>query len=139
MEQYKDMLLDYGIKPTLQRIMILDYLDKNHNHPTADMIFSDLHKQVPTLSKTTVYNTMDIFSEKGLVTVLTFTKTEWRYEINHNFHHHFYCKQCGRIYDVESECEYQKLLVIDGHKIEEISGTFEGICKNCRLENLNHD
>lgn len=137
MERYKKMLLEYDVKPTVQRIMILEYLENNKKHPTVEMIYADLYKKVPTLSKTTVYNTMDIFSKHRIVNVLTFTKTELRYEFNEKFHHHFYCKSCRKIYDVESECEYQKTRIIDGHKIEEISGTFEGICRYCRNENEN--
>lgn len=53
----RDYLEKCGIKPSLQRIAIVEYLMENRIHPTADDIYHALCIQVPTLSKTTVYNT----------------------------------------------------------------------------------
>ena len=54
----------HNIKPSLQRLAIYSYLLEKKNHPTVDMIYSDLHPSMPTLSKTTVYNTLKLFIEK---------------------------------------------------------------------------
>lgn len=134
MEKYKQILVDKGIKPTFQRIKILEYLDKNHSHPSVDMIFSALHKKVPTLSKTTVYNTLDIFRDHELVDILTITESEIRYEYVLQSHHHFYCKRCGKIIDLDVNCVYQDKMCVDGHKIEAIHGYFKGICSECLLK-----
>jgi len=131
MEKYKKLLVAENIKPTFQRIKILQYLDHHHNHPTVDMIYEGLYDAVPTLSKTTVYNTLDLFRKSGLVNALYITETELRYELRHQIHHHFYCRKCGRIIDVDVGCEYQDLMTINGHKIEEIHGSFRGICNDC--------
>ena len=131
MHKYKDMLVEKGIKPTLQRITILEYLKKSMTHPTVDKIYADLFEKVPTLSKTTVYNTMEIFREKGLVNRLTITESEMRYEYRDKLHHHFFCRICGEIWDLNVGCEYQNTGTIDGHQIEEIHGAFRGVCKNC--------
>lgn len=63
----RDYLEKCGIKPSLQRIAIVEYLMENRIHPTADDIYHALCIQVPTLSKTTVYNTMRLFAEQGAV------------------------------------------------------------------------
>lgn len=131
MEKYKQILVDRGIKPTFQRIKILEYLDKNHSHPTVDMIYSALYKKVPTLSKTTVYNTLDIFREHELVDILTITESEIRYEYILHPHHHFFCKRCGKIIDLDVNCVYQDMMCVEGHKIEAIHGYFKGICSEC--------
>lgn len=131
MEKYKQILVDRGIKPTFQRIKILEYLDKNHSHPTVDMIYSALYKKVPTLSKTTVYNTLDIFREHELVDILTITESEIRYEYILHPHHHFFCKRCGKIIDLDVNCVYQDTMCVEGHKIEAIHGYFKGICSEC--------
>ena len=60
----RDYLEKCGIKPSLQRIAIVEYLMENRIHPTADDIYHALCIQVPTLSKTTVYNTMRLFAER---------------------------------------------------------------------------
>ncbi len=131
MEKYKKILNEHGIKPTFQRIKILEYLDHNKNHPTVDMIYSALFKSIPTLSKTTVYNTLDVLRKKGLVSVLSSTEIEARYEYNFDFHHHFICRKCGKIIDIPISCILRDQLEAEGYKIEEVHGNFLGICKDC--------
>ena len=127
----KQALIEREIKPTYQRIKILEYLEQNKNHATVDMIYAALCDKVPTLSKTTVYNTLDVFNKKGLVDVLTITGSESRYDYNTTPHHHFLCKQCGRIMDVNIICPYLEKMSMDGHKVEEVQSYFKGICKDC--------
>ena len=71
MNNAKQYLIDNGIKPSVQRIAIMKYLFEHRTHPTVDDIFHDLHDAIPTLSKTTVYNTLKLFSEKGAILSLT--------------------------------------------------------------------
>lgn len=137
MEYYKNILIDSGIKPTFQRIKILEYLDKHDTHPTVDMIYASLFKKVPTLSKTTVYNTLDVLRKHGLVSVLTITESELRYEYYHKSHHHFLCRSCGQIIDLDVNCSYERTMEAEGHKIEEIHGYFKGICKSCLSKTKN--
>ncbi len=137
MEKYKQILVDRGIKPTYQRIKILEYLDRNHTHPTVEMIYVALSKKVPTLSKTTVYNTLDVLRKFGLVDVLTITESKIRYEYILHPHHHFYCRHCGKILDLDVNCVYQEKMCVEGHKIEAIHGYFKGICSDCLLKNEN--
>ena len=134
MEKYKQILIDSGIKPTYQRIKILEYLEKSDKHPTVDTIYAALFKKVPTLSKTTVYNTLDVLRKHGLVDVLTITESELRYEYLDQPHHHFFCRKCGKIIDLDVTCIYQEEMSVDGHKIEFIHGYFTGVCKDCILK-----
>lgn len=131
MEKLKQLLNDSGIKPTIQRIKILEYLANVDSHPTADRIYSALYKKVPTLSKTTVYNTLDILQKHNLVNVVAITSSELRYEYNHGTHHHFLCRQCGRIFDIHIECPIHRTNELQGHRIEKIEGYINGICKDC--------
>ena len=50
-----EKLTNHNIKPSVQRIAVYSYLVEKKNHPTVDMIYSDLHPKMPTLSKTTVF------------------------------------------------------------------------------------
>ena len=131
MIKLKQLLLEKGIKPTYQRIKILEYLQKNQMHPTVEMIFAALYDKVPTLSKTTVYNTLDVFNRKGLLDIITITGSEQRYDFNVESHHHFLCKKCGAIIDIEVSCPYLSKWATGEHKIEEVHGYFKGICKDC--------
>ena len=131
MEKYKQILAENGIKPTYQRIKIMEYLDLNMIHPTADMIYSALYKNAPTLSKTTVYNTLDILRRHNLINTISITESELRYEYRKEPHHHFLCKKCGKIYDVLIACPYLNMGEVNGHRIEQIEGYFKGICAEC--------
>ncbi len=134
MNELKQMLISKGIKPTFQRIKILEYLKRNNVHPTVEVIYKDLYKQVPTLSKTTVYNTLDIFHQYKLVDVLTITSSEQRYDFEVHPHHHFLCKKCGAIIDMEVKCPYFAKMAPGRHRIDEVHGYFKGICGNCLIK-----
>ncbi|MCG8501875.1 MAG: transcriptional repressor, partial [Firmicutes bacterium] len=69
-------LKEYDIKPSYQRIKIFEYLRNTKSHPTVDEIFKEIVQEIPTLSKTTVYNTLSLFIEKGIVTVITIEENE---------------------------------------------------------------
>jgi len=134
MEELKTLLKEKGIKPTYQRLKILEYMSNNlNNHPTVENVYEELLKDIPTLSLTTVYNTLNNFLEQGLVYGVTITGTEVRYDFNTANHHHFLCKECGQIIDIDIECPYAegKKNIVSGHRIDEIHGYFKGICKDC--------
>ena len=61
MNASKQYLLNFGIKPSLQRLAVMKYLMQYHTHPTVDEIYAALHSSIPTLSKTTIYNTLSLF------------------------------------------------------------------------------
>ncbi len=133
-DKLKSLLKEKGIKPTYQRLKILEYMSKNlNNHPTVEMVYHKLIQDIPTLSLTTVYNTLNNFLEKRLVYGVTITGTEVRYDFNSDRHHHFLCKKCGQIIDIDLKCAYAegKNDIISGHRIDEIHGYFKGICNDC--------
>jgi len=66
-----ERLLEHNIKPSMQRIAIMEYLMNHPIHPSADDIYTALSPSMPTLSKTTVYNTLRLFSEQGAALMLT--------------------------------------------------------------------
>jgi Fe2+ or Zn2+ uptake regulation protein len=129
---FRELLAAKGIKPTHQRLEILRYLEQHRNHPTADMIYQDLVQAMPTMSKTTVYNTLNSFAESGIVRPVTITGTEVRFDLKTACHHHFLCEECGRIYDIELCCPNLERKDVDGHQVKEIHGYFKGLCAECR-------
>ncbi|WP_068268499.1 Fur family transcriptional regulator [Caviibacter abscessus] len=128
MKNISDKLKKNNIKPSLQRIQIFQYFLQAKNHPSVDMIYSDLHNQIPTLSKTTVYNTLKIFTQKKLVNEIVEGK-ENRYDAISEPHGHFKCMKCQDIYDFEYDFELKELKDFD---IELIQFYVKGICKNCK-------
>ncbi len=134
MEKYVRILKGKGLKITPQRLTILKYLDENRTHPDADTIYNDLKSTNPSLSRTTVYNTLDKLREIGVIQELTISKTENRYDYHTDPHHHFLCRKCGSIIDVDIVCKHQESKMVDGHSIEEIHGYFKGVCETCYSE-----
>jgi len=131
MKKTKELLQSRGLKPTYQRMRILKYLGEHQTHPTVEMIYQDLVQEIPTISKTTIYNTLNTLLEKGIIHVITITGTESRYDFKSFPHHHFLCTRCGRIIDIDVDCPYLRERKIGGHKIEELHGYFKGICREC--------
>ena len=130
-KKYVKMLKENSIKTTLQRLEILRYLDDHRTHQTADQIYSDLKEKNPSLSKTTVYHSLKIFKERGIIQTLTISSSEIRYDFNCTMHHHFFCKKCGKIIDINSSCPHIEKIRKEGYQIDEAHGYFKGICKEC--------
>ncbi len=129
---FANALLKRNINPSHQRIKVLEYLSVHKNHPTVDDIFIDLKKEMPTLSKSTVYNTIKVFVNEGLVQELNIEDNEIRYDLNILLHGHFKCKNCGMIYDFDIDVKaINNFNGLDEFKIDSQSVYFKGICREC--------
>ena len=130
-----EILKEKNIKPSYQRVKIFEYLVLRKNHPTVDEIFKDLVKEIPTLSKATVYNTLDLFKRSGLAIVVTIEDNKTRYDAEVSVHGHFKCENCGTIFDFPVD---EKALCSDTQgdfMITEKNVYFKGICPKCRNSN----
>ena len=130
-DEFVELLKSYGLKITPQRLEILRYLDKNMTHPTANEIYTALKKKNPSLSKTTVYNSLETLSKNEIVIELTISKTESRYDLKRRMHHHFLCKNCNKIIDIDVQCPFLGEMLDCNYKIEEVHGYFKGLCEDC--------
>ncbi|MGZ5491385.1 MAG: Fur family transcriptional regulator [Nitrososphaeraceae archaeon] len=128
-------LVEKNIKPSYQRIKILEYLITKRNHPTVDKIFNDLIKEIPTLSKATVYNTLDLFKKANLAIVVTIENNETRYDAKVASHGHFKCENCGNIYDFDVNIDNLPVDSLEHFKINEKNVYFKGVCPKCLSNN----
>lgn len=126
-------LLDFQIKPSVQRISIMDYLLKNRTHPTVDEIYSHLSPTMPTLSKTTIYNTLKLFADCGAIQTLTIDERNACYDADTSVHSHFLCKKCNKIFDFDCHVSAKDLKALkqEGYQVSETHYYYKGICKNC--------
>jgi Fe2+ or Zn2+ uptake regulation protein len=131
LDTYVKLLKDNTIKITPQRLEILKYLAEHHTHPTVDQIYSALKTKNPSLSKTTVYNSLETLKKHKLIQSITISGSETRYDIMQGLHHHFLCQCCGAIIDIEIACPNVNKIVQGGHHVEEVHGYFKGVCKDC--------
>ena len=126
-------LIGYNIKPSVQRIAVMDYLLKHRTHPSVEEIYSALSGDMPTLSKTTVYNTLKLFAEQGAAQMLTINEKNVCFDGDTSLHAHFLCKRCGKIYDLPISEPMKETLEsnIEGHSVDELHYYYKGTCKNC--------
>jgi Fe2+ or Zn2+ uptake regulation protein len=130
-EKYVNILKNDSLKITPQRLEILKFLDNHKTHPTVDEIYKELKVNNPSLSKTTVYNSVEVLESHGIIQSISISPNEKRYEFNNQMHHHFLCKKCSRIIDIEIKCPNINRVIDQGHDVEEVHGYFKGICKDC--------
>ena len=131
LKKYKKKLESHGVSATIQRVKILEFLDKKRIHPTADQVYQGIKDRMVSLSKATVYNTLKLFSENGIVNELTLFDNTTRYEYNIDNHIHFKCISCDNIFDIMEEQSIYTKEFIDGHKITDYHISLRGICKDC--------
>jgi len=137
LETYYDILVDElknkNLRLSAHRLKILQYLCENLNHPTADQIYVHLLKEVPTLSKTTVYNTLHVLHEAGLVRVINIEDNETRYDIIIESHGHFKCEKCGSIFNFKVDFDVLETNDLAGFKVKDKDVYFKGFCNECLL------
>ena len=134
-KQAYNKLIDCGIKPSSQRTAIMEYWLSHHTHPTVEEVYKIVLNDIPTLSITTVYNTLRLFSEKQAATMLTIDDHRICYDGVTTPHAHFYCKQCGRVIDVPYEglSDIQTDNVM-GNQVTEVHLCFKGLCQKCQSQ-----
>ena len=131
MEKYKKI----GIKLTPQRLAILDFLDGNKDHPSAEEIYREVSKRFPTMSFATVYNTLEALAERGNILELTIDPHKKRFDPNTELHHHLICTKCREIVDIFEDFDVSfpgdaaRGFEISGYHIE-----YYGLCGKCRKE-----
>ncbi len=131
LEKYRKI----GFKLTPQRIAILDYLEGNRNHPSADDIYKAVSEKFPTMSFATVYNTMEALAEKQGVIELNIDANKKRFDPDIRPHNHLICTKCRKMADIFEKYpldvpeDQRQGFEIAGNRIE-----FYGVCSECKNE-----
>ncbi len=128
-----DRLVSCGVRPSMQRLAIMDYLLTHHTHPTVEEVYQGTVGQIPTMSRTTVYNTLRLFSENNAAQMITIDDHRVCYDGDSHPHVHFFCRSCGRVYDMMDEVAPSLTTpkIVDGHQIDEMQLYYKGICRDC--------
>ena len=134
MKHAQEYLLEKGIRPSAQRVAVMKYLLEHMTHPTVEEIYAGLEEEMPTLSKTTIYNTLSLFAEKGAINALTIDPKNVRYDAETDPHGHFRCRECGGIFDAHYLAE-PLFANMEGFSIEETKLYLSGLCPNCKAKN----
>jgi Fe2+ or Zn2+ uptake regulation protein len=122
-------------RTTKQRAAILKILRGTRSHPTADQIYDLARKQIPNISKGTVYRNLQVLREGGTISELNLNGTLSRYEAKQSRHYHFRCEQCGRVFDIDEPVNEEidkRLAARTGFKVSSHYMEFQGLCKDCQ-------
>jgi Fur family peroxide stress response transcriptional regulator len=130
-ENISKSLQDKGVSPSIQRIKILQFILENEHHSSVDSIYQNLIFEIPTLSKTTVYNTLSLFVDKKLINTINISNGEILYEQSQKPHAHFHCEICNQVKDIDIDSSLFELKEIEKHKVEKVNIHLKGTCESC--------
>ena len=100
-DQAANRLRDYGILPTRQRVQIARVLLTGDQHLSADQVLDLVKETGSRVSKATVYNTLGLFADKGILREVNVDPNRVFYDTNNSVHHHFYNIDSGELSDID--------------------------------------
>lgn len=136
MKHFEVVCQDQGVKLTHQRIEIFREVAQTADHPDAEEIFKRIRTRLPTVSLDTVYRTLWLLNDLGLVRTLKSGSGRTRFDANLDSHHHFVCSRCGLTRDFYSS-EFDELKLPDTlETLGEVTTTHieaRGVCHDCLI------
>ncbi len=119
-----------GIQPSAQRVAIGSYVLQTGDHPSADDVFQAVTKSFPHVSRATIYNTLNLFVEKGLLRSLTMSEGRVVFDPRLERHHHFVDEASGRIVDVPWHAlEVGRIETLTDFEVSDYQVVLRGRCK----------
>ncbi len=136
-ETLQCILRNRGLRATPQRLAILDFLQGNTAHPTAEDIYVAVSERHPSMSLNTVYKTLESFEKKGLVWRFGMGQEQkMHYDPNTDPHPHIKCVRCGRVDDLSSEDGFldcvEELARDADYRVMRVEVSVLGVCPPCR-------
>jgi len=122
-------------RQTKQREAILRLLRSARSHYTADQIYDKVRRELPNISKGTVYRNLKVLQEMGLVSELSLNGSLSRFEAKRESHYHFRCECCGKVFDLDEPVNHelnQKIAEKTGFQVTHHQTEFRGLCKDCQ-------
>jgi len=133
-DRFKQTCRDAGVKLTRQRLEIFRELALTEDHPDAEAIYRRVRTKLPQVSLDTVYRTLWMLNDLGLIDTLGQAHDRTRFDANLNHHHHFACVRCGLIRDFYCD-DLDRLNVRDAIRdVGEASSMHlevRGLCHEC--------
>ena len=143
-ERYLEIFRKNGYKLTTQRRVIFEVLyEDSCKHPSPEEIYDRVKDKYPEIGLATIYRTLQLMEDLGIVYKMNFNDGLSRYELclsNAHQHHHLICMQCGRVEEVEIDLLEGLEASIEenkGFQITDHSVKFFGICKSCQKSRSN--
>jgi Fur family transcriptional regulator, iron response regulator len=121
------ILEEHGIQPSAQRVAVAEYVLHTADHPSADKVWAGVQESFPMISRATVYNTLNLFVEKGLLRELHLAPDSVLFDPNTARHHHFIDEETGRIYDIPwDQIEVRRTKPLPGFEVDDYQVVMRG-------------
>jgi Fe2+ or Zn2+ uptake regulation protein len=127
-------LREAGLKATASRTAILAFLEADHSHPTAEMVYERLAGTLPTLSLSTVYATLESFLAAGLVRRIHTDGGKLRVDGTGGDHDHAVCRRCGDVFDVaraSGDRSHARRDLPGGFEVLDVHVQYDVVCPSC--------
>ncbi|MBK8012244.1 MAG: transcriptional repressor [Deltaproteobacteria bacterium] len=134
LERFERTCREAGIKLTHQRMEIFREIAESGEHPDAETVFHGVRERVPAISLDTVYRTLWVLSDLGLITTLGAPRERTRFDANLARHHHFVCTACGLTRDFHSDVFDDVRLPDSVKALGRVERTYveaRGLCNAC--------
>ena len=133
LQEFRNVCKEIGWKLTALRFAVYKAMKDNKDHPVVDDVWEKVKREIPVVSRESVYRTLNDFATKGMIAVLDRADVVARYDSNPKRHDHFFCERCGRVFDFEV-VDLEKLvkpLVDKTGRVEYIEARVRGVCRDC--------
>lgn len=124
-------LKERGMVLTTQRRAVLEALQDEDRHPSAEEIYLQLKADYPSLSLATVYTNLEALVKSGEVQKLNLAPGSFHYDPLPAPHHHFYCEKCRKLGNLEISCPVARCGEYQGNRINTVQACFYGVCASC--------
>jgi Fur family peroxide stress response transcriptional regulator len=126
-----ERLASSGLRFTEQRRRVYDVLLQKLDHPTAEEVFIRAKRAMPDISHATVYNCLDALVQCGLVRQVRLERGATRFCPNMEEHCHYYCEECGAVFDVALPEKSPVVPSPKGFKVDRYEIAVHGLCADC--------
>ena len=131
--EFSEICHKLGLRVTSPRLVVYRHIRGNQTHPIVDEIWEATQKDLPNISRESVYRILTSFAEKGLIYQLERSDVVARYDSNPLRHDHFFCERCGRIFDFNAE-EIDPIVrktATPIGQINRVEARVLGVCQDC--------
>ncbi len=121
---------------TMQKRVVFDIFNSMHNHPSAGMVYDEVHIKYPDISRATVYRLLAEAADEGKILRIKINSSPDRYDFTLRPHYHILCRKCGAVADVDVDIDSSMIpdraKAYEGFTVEDCHIEFTGLCAECK-------
>jgi len=132
--EFRDLCRRHKLSATHQRQVIFETLQSLHSHPSPEVLYERVRREIPSISLATVYKNLKTFVEAGMLREVSLHHGTLRVDSNPHPHHHLVCASCKAIMDLDAASLAPirlKSKLPKGFQVQRFSVDIIGLCRRC--------